>query len=263
MKKKIEIRKRIAEINARFTALADTLESEKRGLTQEEAEEKRALTAEKEILELRYQQIENGWVPSQEVENRGVAFAGLIHGIVNRSLPAGYEKVVQNEKEIIIPVTRSVQDVASSGAIIPLTIGEIIEPLEKGMILSAVGAKMQYGLTGDWVFPVVAGIEATIEGENTEVSDTTIDISSIKPQPKRVSLAIPVSNSAIDQSNGLLLDIVNKQIQMGLARLLNKWMFAPEKISVKASDGCFVAPKSSMVTTAYSYKDVVALRVEL
>lgn len=260
MKKKIEIRKRIAEINARFTALADSLESEKRGLTQEEIEEKRALTSEKEILELRYQQIENGWVPSQEVENRGAAFAGLIHGIINRSLPAGYEKLVQSEKEIIIPATRSYQDVASSGAIIPLTIGEIIEPLEKGMILSAVGAKMQYGLTGDWVFPVVAGIEATIEGENTEVSDTTIDITSIKPQPKRVALAVPVSNSAIDQSNGLLLDIVNGQIQMGLARLLNRWMFAPEKISVKASDGCFVAPKSSMVTTAYSYKDVVALK---
>ena len=106
MKKKIEIRKRIAEINARFTALADTLESEKRGLTQEEIEEKRALTSEKEILELRYQQIENGWVPSQEVENRGAAFAGLIHGIINRSLPAGYEKLVQSEKEIIIPATR-------------------------------------------------------------------------------------------------------------------------------------------------------------
>ena len=129
MKKKIEIRKRIAEINARFTALADSLESEKRGLTPEEIEEKRALTSEKEVLELRYQQIENGWMPSQEVENRGVAFAGLIHGIINRNLPSGYEKLVQSEKEIIIPATRSYQEKKKKRAMIPFTIGEITETL--------------------------------------------------------------------------------------------------------------------------------------
>lgn len=267
MKKEVrKNRARIAEINTRLGEMADLLDTNKRSLTPDEVAEKEALVQEKEILQLRTARMINDEERVSEQEMRSeAAFAGAVASFVhNRSLPEGCEGVMNGNK-IELPLTRAVQDTATVAPLVPMTIGEIIQPLEKGLILSKVGCKMQYGLVGDWVLPVVAGIEATIEDENAEVADTTIDISKIKPSPKRVSLAIPVSNRAIDQSNNALLEIVRTQMTMGLQRLLNKWMFQTTKITSKASDGCFVASAAKpAVTTAagasFSWKDVVALK---
>lgn len=269
MKKEIrKNRARIAEINARLGEMADLLDTNKRSLTPDEITEKEALVQEKEILQLRTARMVNDEERVSEQEMRSeVAFAGAVASFVhNRSLPEGCDGIM-NGNSIDIPLTRAatIQDTTTVAPLIPMTIGEIIQPLEKGLILGKVGCKMQYGLVGDWVLPVVAGIEATIEDENAEVADTTIDISKIKPSPKRVSLAIPVSNRAIDQSNSALLEIVRTQMTMGLERLLNKWMFQTTKITSKASDGCFVAATAApAVTTAagadFTWKNVVALK---
>lgn len=260
-------RARIAEINVRLGEMADMLETQKRSLTNDEIVEKEALVQEKEILQLRMERAISGvQVPEQEMRAEAV-FAGAVASFVhNRSLPEGCEGVMDGNT-IEVPLTRAdtIQDSSTVTPLIPLTIGEIIQPLEKGLILDKVGCKMQYGLVGDWVLPVVAGIEATIEDENAEVADTKIDITKIKPSPKRVSLAIPVSSRAIDQSNNALLEIVRTQMVMGLQRLLNKWMFQTTKITSKASDGCYVAAAAApVVTTAagvgFSWKDVIALK---
>lgn len=260
-------RARIAEINTRLGEMADMLETQKRSLTTDEISEKDALIQEKEILQLRMERAIAGvQVPEQEMKAEAV-FAGAVASFVhNRSLPEGCEGVM-NGNTIEVPLTRAdtIQDSSTVTPLIPLTIGEIIQPLEKGLILDKVGCKMQYGLVGDWVLPVVAGIEATIEDENAEVADTKIDITKIKPSPKRVSLAIPVSNRAIDQSNNALLEIVRTQMVMGLQRLLNKWMFQTTKITTKASDGCYVAAATTPAVSTdagagLSWKDVIALK---
>ena len=269
MKKEIRRnRARMAEINARLGEMADLLDTNKRSLTPDEITEKEALVQEKEILQLRTARMVNDEERVSEQEMRSeVAFAGAVASFVhNRSLPEGCDGIM-NGNSIDIPLTRAatIQDTTTVAPLIPMTIGEIIQPLEKGLILGKVGCKMQYGLVGDWVLPVVAGIEATIEDENAEVADTTIDISKIKPSPKRVSLAIPVSNRAIDQSNSALLEIVRTQMTMGLERLLNKWMFQTTKITSKASDGCFVAATAAPAVTTeagadFTWKNVVALK---
>jgi len=259
-KEQIKMRNRIKEIDARITTLADTLETEKRSLTADETAERDALVSEKQILQLRYERLNRGEMPTEQEISNERAFDSIVTSIVRRrDLGEEYATLVK-DNTIEIPFTRAFQDTTSAAPIIPLTIGDVVQPLEKGLILGSVGCKMQYGLTGDWILPVVAGVEATIEDENAEVADQTIDITSLKPVPKRVSIAIPVSNSAIDQSNNMLLEIVRTQLTMGLTRLLNRWMFNPSKITDKASNGCFVAPKATMVTDAYSYKDVVALK---
>lgn len=262
--RKVEIKRskgRIAEINVRLGEIADLLESEKRCMTPDEKEEKNALVQEKEILQLRMDRYEYGEQPSEQETTNERAFAEVVTAIYKkRALPDYSESFVEGEN-INIPLERSIQDTSTVAPLIPLTIGDIIQPLEKGLILSKVGCKMQYGLTGDFVLPVVAGIEATIEDENAEVADTTIDIGKLKPSPKRTSLAIPVSNRAIDQSNTALLEIVRTQMTMGLTRLLNRWMFSPSKITSKASDGCFVKDAPTIACgAAFTFKDTVALK---
>lgn len=249
------------EINTRLTELADTLESEKRKMTQDEKIESDALVQEKEILQLRVERATSGIEPSEQEVRAEQAFAAIATALYEkRNVPEEYASIADN-RGIDIPLTRAIQNAASVTPVIPLTIGDIIQPLEKGLILGKLGMKMQYGVVGDWSLPVVAGVEATIEDENAEVADTNIDITSLKPSPKRVAITIPVSNRAIDQSNNALLEIVRTGIVMAKERLLNRWMFSQSKITNKASNGCFVAPKNTLeYTDAITWADVVALK---
>lgn len=257
---KKQMRDRIAQINLRFEEVATLLESEKRGMTDPEKEEKRALVAEKEILQLRLERSEHNPPSVQEISQER-AFAQTIAAMHGKGQTPEEVRSLVSGFDLAIPINRDIQDNTSAQPLIPLTIGDVIQPLEKGLILSKVGLKMQYGLVGTWNFPIVAGIEATIEDENVEVNDTKIDISKISPSPKRVTIKIPVSNRAIDQSNGALLEIVRSQLPMSVARVLNKWMFSPTKIATKASDGCFVNPTTKLeYTTSITYKDAVKLK---
>ena len=265
MKKKKEMIKRIREINARFKELADACETEKRTLTPEEVEEKNALEAEKNVLELRLLQMEQpGRIPEENRENRSHAFVDCVRalkrGMVGDNAPEEYRSLLADDG-LMIPLTRDVTDSTAAGAVIPLTIGDVIEPLEKGLILDKVGCKMQSGIVGTWQFPIVAGgVEAELQDENVDLTDKKVDISKITPTPQRVGITIPVSNRAIDQSGGLILDIVRRQLYMGLARLLNKWMFSKTQLS-KASKGCFVdayaTPKVTFAGEAPTWAEVL------
>ncbi|RGP17279.1 phage major capsid protein [Parabacteroides gordonii] len=258
-KEKKQWRSRIAEINLRFEEMATAIETEKRALTPEEVEERNALVQEKEILQLRLERSEHNPVSQQEVSQER-AFAQTIAAMHGKcEIPEECRSLV-NGTDMDIPINRDIQDTASAANVIPLTIGDIIQPLEKGLILSKVGMKMQYGMVGAWQFPIVAGVEATIEDENVEVNDTKIDIGKISPSPKRVTISIPVSNRAIDQSNGALLEIVRTQLPMSVSRVLNKWMFSPTRITSKASDGCFVNPKTKINATGNAWKDAITLK---
>ncbi len=268
---KFKKRNRVLEINTRLNEMADLLEAEIRALTPDEKVERDALIQEKEILQLRMEREDKGITTSEKEASNERAFARIVDAIYRRKpLDAEFKAIVADGNELDIPRTRSevtIQDTASAQPLIPLTIGDIIQPLEKGLILDKVGVKMQYGLIGDWALPVVGSVEATIEGENTEVADSKIDISKLSPKPKRVALSIPVSNRAIDQSNHALLEIVRTQMAMGLTRLLNKWMFSPTKITESASNGCFVEavgkPVVSSKTSSFSWKDVLLIQAEV
>ncbi len=262
---KREMLRRIREINARFKEMADAIEAEKRQMTQDEIDERNALASEKAILELRMAQADQ---PRTELtvqrENRGRVFDEAVRFMRNGGEISPETRSLINAGGMDIPITRDgVQDSTTISPIIPLTIGDIIEPLEKGLILGKVGCKVQYGIEGAWQFPVVAGgVEAILEDENVELTDTKVDISKLNPTPRRVGISIPVSNHAIDQSSGLVLDIVLRQLTMGVNRLLNKWMFSKTQLS-KASKGCFVdaytTPAVTMAGAAPTWAEVLQI----
>lgn len=261
---KREMMKRVREINARFKEMADTLEAEKRQMTQDEIDEKNALTAEKAVLELRMAQADQPRTEQTvQRENRGRVFDEAVRFMRNGGQISEETRSLVKAGGMDIPLTRDVTDSTTAAPIIPLTIGDVIEPLEKGLILGRVGCKVQYGIEGAWQFPVVAGgVEATLEDENVELTDTKVDLTKLTPTPKRVGISIPVSNHAIDQSSGLVLDIVQRQLTMGLARLLNKWMFNKTQLS-KASKGCFVdayaTPAVTMAGAAPTWTEVLQI----
>lgn len=166
-----------------------------------------------------------------------------------------------------IDITRSSDSVITdTGAIEPMiatTIGDVIKPLEKGLIIDKLGLKMQYGIVGELSFPTLAAIEASIEGENTKVADTKLSMGNLKANPWRVAVSIPVSNSAIDQANGQLGGLVLENLSLAVARLLNRVMFSTTKVGL-ASKGVFVKDTPNLeYETKLSFADVVSLETDV
>ena len=151
-------------------------------------------------------------------------------------------------------------DKADAQPLVELTIGDIIGPLEKGMVLDKVGCKIQTGLTDDWAYPVVEAVEATIAGESVAISDSDIDISSVKPTPRRVAITVPVTRTAMVMTNDRLYNIVVSSLRMAIQRTLNNWMFAGTAV-VTGTEGPFVAPTTTQTFAgaAPTYAEICGL----
>lgn len=154
----------------------------------------------------------------------------------------------------------SLIDKADAQPLVELTIGDIIGPLEKGMILDKVGCKIQTGLTDDWCYPVVEAVDATVAGETQNISDSDIDINSVKPTPKRVAISVPVTRTAMVMTNDRLYDIVVSSLRQAISRTLNNWMFASAAIATGA-EGPFVAPTTTLqfAGNAPTYAEICGL----
>lgn len=156
-----------------------------------------------------------------------------------------------------------ITDTAAAASMVPTTIGDVIKPLEKGLIVSKLGIKMQYGLVGELIFPTLAAVEATIEGENAKLNPTKLDIGNLKASPWRVGISIPVSNDAIDQTNDALFEISVEQLSLSVSRLLNKVMFSSEKVG-RASNGVFVKETPNVeYESALTFENVVSLETDV
>lgn len=106
---------------------------------------------------------------------------------------------------------------------IPLTIGELVKPLEMGLIYDKVGIKVQTGVRGDLMWPVLTTTaEVQVAGENVELSDTTLDFAKITVTPQRVGISIEVTHEAINDEAFDLRGTVIEQMQLALSRVLNK-----------------------------------------
>ena len=221
-----EAESRLAEIQVRMLTIADTCERENRAQTDAEVAEVAALEREAHDLKLNIALANMPSAPVQTI-SREAGFDNYVREVhKNRQLD---ERVMQREAVISTEVT----------ATVPLTISDIIKPLEEGLILNTVGLKLQTGLSGEFVSPIVGRLEAEFKGENVELSDKKIDINSLRPTPARLGVSVSVTSQAINKSQGLVLDIVREQIPLAITRTLNKAMFSTKAI-VGGVSGPFV-----------------------
>lgn len=119
----------------------------------------------------------------------------------------------------------------TAGGMVPLTIKDILPPLEMGLIWDKVGIAVETGVIGDISWPVMGSVEASVLGEKEELTDTGVDLSSIKPKKERVGITIPITYQAINDTNSNLLGIIQTQARMGITRLLNRVAFSHQKFT--------------------------------
>lgn len=219
MKKKVrEILGRMTEIQTELNGIADLCERENRKMTDVEEKQHEALTREAAVLNVRLQAEGMPTVPGAGV-SRETGFDNWMKHIARE----------RRSEEIVME--REAMVVADADGMVPLTIGDIIQPLEDGLILHTVGIRLQTGLAGDYVSPVIGQLKASFAEEAAKLSDSEIPISKIKPTPKRVGVTVPVSSQLINQTQGVILNVVQQQIPLAITRVLNQVMFSPTEVN--------------------------------
>lgn len=132
----------------------------------------------------------------------------------------------------------------AAGGMVPLTIKDILPPLEMGLIWDKVGIPMETGVVGDISWPVMGSVEASIIGEKEELTDTGVDLSKIKPKKERLGITIPITYQAINDTNSNLLGMIQTQARMGFTRLLNRVAFSHQNFT-STFHGPFAGAKAS------------------
>lgn len=148
-----------------------------------------------------------------------------------------------------------------NGGMIPLTIKDVLPPLEMGLIFDKVGIPLETGVLGDIQWPVMGSVEATIKGEKEALEDTGIDFSNITPKKVRVGITIPVTYQAINSSSSDLLGIVQSQARMGITRLVNRVSFSHQNFTGDFH-GPFAGAKASgsFAGAVPTYKELLAMK---
>lgn len=242
----------IADRKEKMRAILNTAETEKRtALTADEKREFEMYEQECDILERKFR-----------AENPFEKGFGYAPDSVCQRFAEQVTDAVQGGRVETMSLRAINAEAAVHDASVPVIFQDLQKPLEKGLVLSRLGAKIMYGVQGEPMWPFVDGQEATVLGENDEVGDTQLTFETLKSTPKRIAMSFAVSNRAINQSNLNLYSLVMEGLGMGVARKLNHIMF--DKAKHGDFSGMFVgltAPNIITRTTANTFKleDLIAL----
>ena len=115
--------------------------------------------------------------------------------------------------------------ITESGAI-ALNIHDLIGTLNEGLGLPST-LTLVTGVTGNDLWPVsVDDVDLEELGENVEVNDQNLHFDNIQAVAHRVSLAVSVSNSAIDNAAFDVFAFVQGKFQLALRRYLAKKVYS-------------------------------------
>ena len=123
---------------------------------------------------------------------------------------------------------------------IPVSIQDIIKPLDAELVYNKVGLKVQTGVRGKIQWPVLDNsIEVSVGGELDTVDTKVLEFDKITTTPYKLGISVEVSNEAINDEAFDLTGLITEQIGRGTGRTLNKRLLALSAPIVKAD---FVGP---------------------
>ena len=219
MKQRIDLNsyaERLTSIQVRMNEITDVAEKEQRSFSKAEEGELEALRREAGVINARISaaNVNGGFV---EMASQEAKFDSFIRSVCKPGMKQTFIDTLKRDYSGMVST-----DVST---IAPLTVGDIIQPLTAALIYEKVGLPILSGLAGDYCWPIVGSVEATIEGEGVELADSKIDINALKPTPVRLGISIQVTNETINKTDGVVMQIIRQQMPLAMARLINKCMF--------------------------------------
>lgn len=214
-------------INIRMNEIADKAQAEKRELSAEENVEYQKLQAD-------FAKLGREIAMNVDVVNYMNAKPN-VQKSKNALLREAFQGAMGSQQKEFVVKREWVDGVEvadiTAGGMVPLTIKDILPPLEMGLIWDKVGIAVETGVVGDISWPMMGSVEASILGEKETLTDTGVDLSNIKPKKERVGITIPITYQAINDTNSNLLGIIQTQARMGITRLLNRVVFSHQKFT--------------------------------
>lgn len=242
-----KIQRRVSEIQSRLRAIADMLEKEKRSVNDEEKREIAALEREQDVLMLRARSFQ---IPD-ESKKPGVkeCFRALCDtgrdSIELRMRAEGAEPTTPAVAQMLT------EDVAKGG-LMPVTSGEIVNPLRENLIYDKVGIRMPVGCRGNYEWPVVEAVTATIAGENVNVGAKKVNLSKVGVTTQRLAVVVEATRESLFNSDGKLEGIIREQMPLAVSDLVNQIIVSPTKVTADcAIQGPFVGKTATAVDFTY------------
>lgn len=254
-KEKREAQKRYNEIAEEFRAMADTLEEEKRGYTADEQKHVDELRAEQDRISarLRSEELAEILTPAQSAAQRLAEAERAIRENVKRGVSTTIRLVREDPPAVPAEPTITDINVANAGNIVRINLQDVLMPLQEGLILDKVGLPLMTGLVGEYVWPVASMVEATIGGDNMELTEQKISLSALKAVPDTIGVTCGVTRRTINQSGGIIETIVKNLLPMAVAKAVNKAMFGTTAATGATNlVGPFIGKTPTMIAKAYA-----------
>lgn len=219
---------RIDEIKHRLGEMAETLSAEAREMTDAEKAERAELERELNVKQM--QILAN--TKTIEVTRDNIEDANKQ---MREELQAGRRFELKIQRDAFggnaSNLVKSTYVTPAPNNPAPLTIGDIVEPLYEGLILSKIGVPLLTGLKGNYTWPIVEAFAATIEDETVALGDTKIPLTKLTAKPERIGVAVPVTREALNETDNLIQLICTQYMPVALSELLNKIMFSSSAVS--------------------------------
>ena len=216
----LKLQARNREIQATLGQMYDKAGNEKREFTPEEVKEEKALKRE---IEENHREI--------MLSGDEAAIAALREQQdKSKMLREHFAKVNRREADattiLLNPTSNNTQgNIAASGAV-PLSIKELIDTKVEGLELPA-DLTLLTGVVGDEVWPYsINDAEVRVEGEVDTTAEQNLNFANVKAISQRVSVAIAISNKAIDNAAFDLYSFVLYKIQKAVAILYAKRVYS-------------------------------------
>lgn len=254
-KEKREAQKRYNEIAEEFRAMADTLEKEKRGCTADEQKHVDELRAEQDRISarLRSEELTEILTTAQSAAQRLADAERAIRENVKRGVSTTIRLVREDPPAVPAEPTVTNINVANAGNIVRINLQDVLMPLQEGLILDKVGLPLMTGLVGEYVWPVASMVEATIGGDNMELTEQKISLSALKAVPDTIGVTCGVTRRTINQSGGIIETIVKNLLPMAVAKALNKAMFGTTAATGATNlVGPFIGKTPTMIAKTYA-----------
>ena len=147
--------------------------------------------------------------------------------------------------------------ITESGAI-ALNIHDLIGTLNEGLGLPST-LTLVTGVTGNDLWPVsVDDVDLEELGENVEVNDQNLHFDNIQAVAHRVSLAVSVSNSAIDNAAFDVFGFVQGKFQLALRRYLAKKVYSQAAFTgVKGPFSNLASAGNIEIADGKTYKNIL------
>ena len=236
MKTLVELKNRQEAIHTELNGL------EGRELNEQEKAQHAALLREWEAnkREITLLNIEREAAASAPKKSANQMFRETVKAVREGKVDGNFALTREATSTITSGIIQASEKTNMESAGIPVSIQELIKPLEAELVYGKVGLKVQTGVRGKIQWPVLDNsIEVSVGGELDTVDTKVLEFDKITTTPYKLGISVEVSNEAINDEAFDLIGLITEQIGRGTGRTLNKRLLALSAPSVKAD---FVGP---------------------